>query len=426
MQEHRARGRSTRLLLGISVFWLSLSILADGINSLVLPTHLLEVNPTAAATTLGLFTFIGLAAGMVVQPLVGQWSDRLRERVGRHAVVGGGLLLLLLALAAFGLARNLPALFGAYLAVQVAASVAQAGQQGYIPDLVAPARRGLASGLKGLMDTGGATIGFLLLGGLLGGATIAPALLAIAVSLVVTYLLAVLLVREPRLAAAPSAGSGPRGGVRSAFALDLQRHSAFVRVVLARFLFLLGVYAVGRFLLYFIAQRLGFDPGRAAEEAGMLLAVLTLVTALGAPLGGWAADRWGRVELMVVGSVLSAFGVLGLIFASSSQTILIFGAIMSAGSAAFAGANWALTTELTPPGEAARFMGLANFGTAGGAAAAGLLGPLVDWGNAIEPGRGFTFLFLAAAGAFVAAILVLRHVEAPQPQGPSTHNLGRT
>jgi MFS family permease len=121
--------------------------------------------------------------------------------------------------------------------------------------------------------------------------------------------------------------------------------------------------------------------------------------------------------------VLSALGVLGLIFAGSSQTILLFGAIMSVGSAAFAGANWALTTELTPPGEAARFMGLANFGTAGGAAAAGLLGPLVDWGNAIEPGRGFTLLFLAAAGAFAAAILVLRRLDVPQAQALLPHTM---
>jgi hypothetical protein len=66
-----------------------------------------------------------------------------------------------------------------------------------------------------------------------------------------------------------------------------------------------------------------------------------------------------------------------------------------------------MTTELIPPGEAARFMGLANFGTAGGAAAAGLLGPLVDWGNGMADGRGFTFLLVAAALALGASTVPL-------------------
>ena len=157
-------------------------------------------------------------------------------------------------------------------------------------------------------------------------------------------------------------------------------------MVAARFFFLLGTYAVGRFLLFFVAYRLGVAPGQAAAQAGMLLALLTLVTTLAAPLGGWAADRWGRQPLMTAGALLSIVGVLGLITAASAEFILLCGSVMALGSAAFAGANWALTTELAPPEEAARFMGLANFGTAGGAAAAGLLGPLVDWGNSLAGG----------------------------------------
>jgi MFS family permease len=311
------------------------------------------------------------------------------------------------ALAGFGLAGSVVSVLATYLLLQVAAAVAQAGQQGYIPDLVQPNARGLAAGFKGLMDVGGATVGFVLLGGLLSEGSITPALFAVGGSLLATYLLALLLVREPRLERA----SAPRPGLTGAFRLDWRRHGAFVRVVASRFLFLLGTFAVGRFLLLFVADRLQLDPSRAAEEAGMLLAALTLVTALAAPLGGWAADRLGRVTLMLAGAALSAVGVLGLIGANSPQSILLFGAVMSLGTAAFASANWAMTTELIPPGEAARFMGLANFGTAGGAAAAGLLGPLVDWGNAMADGRGFTFLFVAAALAFGVSTIPLYRLQ---------------
>ena len=53
--------------------------------------------------------------------------------------------------------------------------------------------------------------------------------------------------------------------------------------------------------------------------------------------------------------------------------------------------------DLAPPAEAGRFYGLANNGTAGAAAAAGLLGPVVDQGNGVAPGLGYTALFVAAA-----------------------------
>ncbi|MDT8306539.1 MAG: hypothetical protein RRC07_11440, partial [Anaerolineae bacterium] len=77
-----------------------------------------------------------------------------------------------------------------------------------------------------------------------------------------------------------------------------------------------------------------------------------------------------------------------------------------------AGANWALTADLAPDAEAGRFFGLANFGTAGATAAAGLFGPLVDWGNRAQDEAGYTLLFVSAVAAFLASILALRLVAA--------------
>ncbi|HEX6606545.1 MAG TPA: MFS transporter, partial [Chloroflexia bacterium] len=198
-----------------------------------------------------------------------------------------------------------------------------------------------------------------------------------------------------------------RISLAAAFRLDLRAHRTFAWLVASRFLFLLGTYAVGRFFLYFIADRLGLDPAQAAGEAGGLLAGLTLVTVLAALPAGWAADRWGRLPLMLAGAAVSALGTLGLIVAGGAGQILLFGGLMAVGSAAFAGANWALTADVAPPAEAARFFGLANVGTAGAAAAAGLFGPLIDSANAAAPGLGYTVLFAGATLAFVLSGAVL-------------------
>jgi MFS family permease len=177
---------------------------------------------------------------------------------------------------------------------------------------------------------------------------------------------------------------------------------------MARFLFLLGIYGTGRFLLLFVADRLGLSENQAAEQAGSLLAGLAFITILASPFTGWFADRIGRVPLMMTGAVFSAVSALMLVWADSPGQILLFGGLMSLGSAAFAGGSWALLADLVPRKEAARFFGLANFSTAGSAAAAGLFGPIIDGVERIAPGMGFSVLFAAASLTFLGSVLPLK------------------
>jgi MFS family permease len=395
-----------RLLLGISIFWLALSMLQDGINTLVLPVQLSNLgSKDNQATLLGLLTFAGLLGGAIIQPVAGVLSDRLKPLLGRKGFIGIGLLLSLASLAVLALFRSLAGAAIAYLAVQVAASFAQAGQQGLIPDLVDEPRRGLASGFKGFMDIGGAMIGFVILGQLLGDGRPVFGIIAVGAALLATYLIAVLFTPEDR--AKRNQESQATVPLQHAFHLDMRHEGLFVRVVLSRFLFLLGIYATGRFLLYFVADRLGLDPNQAAEKAGMLLASLALITVLASPLTGWLADRMGRTLLMISGSVLGAVSALLLVRAGTATQILLFGGLMSIASAAFAGGSWALLADLVPRDQSARYFGLANFGTAGAAAVAGLFGPLMDWADRLTPGSRFTILFFAAALAFAASALPL-------------------
>jgi MFS family permease len=402
--------RRIRLLLGISVFWLALSVLSDGVNTLVLPLQLSGLsNSNNQATLLGLLTFVGLLAGAFVQPIAGAFSDRLRPRLGRRGFIGIGLILSLASLFFFAAVKSILGILISYLAIQVSASIAQAGQQGLLPDLVDERRRGLASGLKGFMDLTGAMLGFVILGQLLGAGQSLLAIGVIAALLMITYIIAAVLTPEDR---------SNKGTIlkttaiplREIFRIDLTQQTDFIYLILARFLFLLGIYGTGRFLLLFVANRLGLSQAQAAEQAGNLLAGLALITILASPFTGWLADRIGRVPLMIAGAILSAVSAFMLIWAESAAQILLFGGFMSIGSAAFAGGSWALIADLVPKQEAARFFGLANFSTAGSAALAGLFGPLIDGVERLSPGMGFSVLFFAAALAFVASILPIKRI----------------
>jgi len=400
--------RRMRLLAGISIFWAALSMLFDGVNTLVLPLQLSErTNQQTQATVLGLLTFVGLLAGALVQPIAGAFSDRLRPLFARKGIIGIGVLLSLVSLSFFAFSTSLITILLSYLAIQVSASIAQAAQQGLIPDLVDEGHRGLASGFKGFMDISGAMLGFVLLGQFLGSGKPKLAIGVIAAALLLAYLIAVVLTPEDKF--------GKRGITKSAlplsqiFQLDLFQEAAFVRLLLSRFLFLLGIYMTGRFLLFFVAQRLGLEADQAAEQAGILLAGLAFITILFSPIAGWMADKFGRLPLMLVGSVLGAVSALTLLWASSSGQILLFGGLMSLGSAAFATGSWALVADLIPKDHSARYFGLANFSTAGSAACAGLFGPIIDWVERISPGNGYNALFILAALAFIVSAWPLRH-----------------
>jgi MFS family permease len=391
-----------RVLGGISAFWLALGLLSDGLVTLILPVHLERAGEGGVAA-FGLLAFIGLAAGAAVQPFAGAVSDRLRPAYGRRVVlVTGGLS----AVAGLGLLAGAGSVFTvllAFVTVQVAVAVAQAAQQGYLPDLVPVDQRGVAAGLKGLADVGGAAVGFVVLGALLDSRGSRFALAASGVVLLAGLAVTLLLVKEPRRR--PLASHRP---LRQVLVIDPTRDRSFLLLVAARFVFLLGTFAVGRFFLFFVEDRVIGRAGGAALEAGALLGVLALVTALAAPPAGWAADRFERHPVMLVGAVTSAAGVGLLVFARSPGAVLAFGGLMSIGSAAFSVANWARIADVAPAAEAGRYLALANLGTAGAAAAAGMLGLLVDRGGS-GLGGGYGALFTICALLFATSAWIVAH-----------------
>jgi MFS family permease len=406
-----------RTLIGISVFWLGLGVVGDAFTSIVVVQRIAELAaPSAIATTVGLVTFVGILAGMTVQPFAGAVSDRLRPRWGRRGQILAGSALIVAALALFVGAPSLPTLVLAFVAVQIAASIAQAAQQGFIPDVVEPGWRGRAAGAKGLADVGGAFLGFVLLAVLVGGPQLWPAIAGIAVIVVATALLAAGLVREPPVRPAPP-GNDPEARARPAGSRRQLR-----RVIAARFLFLLATFAVGRYLLLFAAERFHLSPADAGAAAATVFAILTLVTAVASLPAGWLTDRYGRRRMMVAGAAASAAGALLVLTVDSWTALVLFGSLLAVGSAAFSTANWAVATDLAAPDAAGRDLGFVNVGTAGAAAVAGLFGFAIDATRGYLPGLGFAGLFVPAAVLFLAAAAVsasLRNLPLDPPGPPA-------
>ena len=410
----RAPDSTARAILGASVGWLGISMISDGVPTLLLP-YRLAVAGTEDAATLGIAALIGILLAALLQPFAGAWSDS----VGRWPVVLVGVVLTGAGLALFVFSSEVTALVYGLVLALCGVSVVQAGQQALLPDAVDVSRRGVASGLKGAFDVGGALLGFIVLAALLGVGQFAESAAAMWIVLAAGALIGFALIGRSRRVLASAGAQEAFALARNPFAGDWSAHAPLLRLIAVRFVFLLGIYVVGRFLFTFVAAHFGLSPDEAAGQAGVVLTVLAAATVAASLPTGWLADRLGRARLMQAGGLLGAVGIALVPFVPTVGALMLVGLLIAAGSAAFGSGSWALLSDLAAGPESGRLMGLAQLGTAGAAAAAGLFGLLIDAGERFSSGAGYAAAFaLAAAAALLGALLWRVEVPVPQPERP--------
>ena len=393
----------------MNVYWFGLAFMWNALHPIVLPALLLRFVPESLKNTyLGGMTFAGLILAMVIQPVAGGLSDRTRSRWGQRGPwIAIGTACALVALAAMAIASGYWTLLAAYLLLQVASNGAHGPAQGLIPDLVPEERRGLASGIKNLFDMGGLVVASLVAGQLMGDDNSVLAFIAIGVLLLSSAVVTLLGTRE-RPTSSPGAPSESLG-LRNVLQADFKSYPDYARLLVSRFLILLGIYAVQGFAQYFIRDRLGVP--NPAEVTGNLMAAIGLALTLLVFPAGWLSDRVGRRSLNILGGALAAVGIFLLIFVRDVATLYVFGAIIGMATGIFLSVNWALATDLIPQDEAGKYLGLSNLATAGAGAASRLAGPLIDGINAMRPGEylGYPALFLlGAAVTMLGTVLLLR------------------
>ncbi len=133
-----------------------------------------QLAPDLPNTTLGILGFIGLLVAMVVQPIVGVFSDRARTRLGRRLpFIIGGAVLIAASLFLLAAAPVLWMLLLGVILIQFSSNVLQGPWQALIPDLVPEGQRGQASSLKAVMDILALVIGGMVAGMILGEGGIA-------------------------------------------------------------------------------------------------------------------------------------------------------------------------------------------------------------------------------------------------------------
>ena len=395
----------------ITIFGFAISALWGSLHTIVLPMRLLDfVAESEKNTYLGLLTLSGLLLAMLVQPVAGLISDRSSFRWGRRRpYILAGTVVTLLLLPGIGLAWSYAAIFLVYCLLQISANAAQGPYQAFIPDLVPEGKRGLASGVKGLLEIiGGLVLIYLIVyaGNYFAGEGVSWLWLVLgilAALLLVAMLITVIMVRESPITARPQVRLLPT--LYKSFKINIRENPSFILFLVSRLLFIMALTTIQSFAFYFIQDVVGAaDPAKATAEVLLAVGIGLLITVYPA---GRLSDGLGRKPVLVTAGILGSLGMLLLFFAHSYEYVLAGAALQGVAGGAFLSTNWALATDLVPRSEEARYLGLANMATAGGAALARLIGPVIDFFNRQSAGMGYQAMLLVCLAYFIAATALI-------------------
>jgi Na+/melibiose symporter-like transporter len=400
--------------LKITIFGFALSALWGSLHTIVIPARLLDfVAESEKSTYLGLLTFVGLIIAMLVQPVAGVLSDRSGFSWGRRRpfILMGAISVMLL-LSGIGGCGSYAAIFLVYCLLQIASNTAQGPYQAFIPDLVPEGRRGVASGVKSFLEIGGGVILIYPIAIFMdrysageGSSWLWLSLVIPAIVLLGAMIATALLVKER-----PGTGSSQplASSLRKSFKIDFKANRDFVWFLISRLFIIMAFTTLQTFALYFLKDVVGAaDPATATARFSIVAIAGMLVIAYPA---GRLSDRIGRRPITLASGLLGALGI-GLIalFQQSYLAIMLCGGLVGIAFGAFMSSNWALATDLVPKGEEARYLGLTNLATAGGAALARLIGPVIDFFNAQSPNLGYSVMLIACFIYFVVgSFLILR------------------
>lgn len=249
------------------------------------------------------------AFALLLIPIVGAWSDRVRSPLGQRLpfiVVGMPLAALFVALLPFA-QRTLWLLLGADILFLLAMTLLRAPVIALMPDHTPPKKRASANGVINLMGGLGGVLAFFALAPLYDVAQGLPFWLAGGVLLLAFATLWLSVQRHPPYTA-PSEPSEEKDHALRALLRDAkgllgaeQRAARFTLLVIA--LYFVGFSGLEAQFSTYATEGLGLTGGR----AGILLGVFSVAFVVFALPAGFLGNRVGKARLMVVGLLLLAF-----------------------------------------------------------------------------------------------------------------------
>lgn len=195
---------------------------------------------------------------------------------------------------------------------------------------------------------------------------------------------------------------------------EIQNHPSFTWWVINRLAFLVGSTNLASFVVYYLQARMGYYREEAATPASILMMVVGVFILMTAIPAGWLADRVDKKQILFFSGLLGAAGAALAVTTPALPVIYAGGVLIGIATGLFYTANWALGTEIVPPQQAGRFLGISNLAGAGaGAIGAYIGGPIADLLTTRVPefpGIGYILLFSIYGMMFLLSVIALNMI----------------
>jgi MFS family permease len=375
--------------------------------SYMVPNTLLRmVDDAEKNTRFGLMVGVSNVFMLVVIPLAGTLSDRLRWRLGRRrsfylpsALAVGALIFLVVR------CRYYSALF-VLMMLMHGTYACWFPNYALLRDVVPLNRRGRISGLANITSTLGIIVGHTISPYFIAkGQMLALALIAGSANLLANLWVALKIREESPVEQVPRKSFS----LKEAYVPKLEGASSLGWLAAVNLLTQMGAVAMLCFLLYFVKDQIDKTHfNETYRNANLIGAGAGVCSAIAA---GWVADRFGRKRVLLVACILQiACMVIYFFLPWVSTTLYCSAFLFGLGNAAYWSIYWALLSDLVPEGETSKYMALIQYTSIlPWAVVPAVLGPVVD-GFGAASGQGYKVLFITIIVILTLGLLLIPRI----------------
>ncbi len=367
----------------INAFWVPLHFQDTALIAISVPAALLTLAPhdhiRAFALTAALVSFVS----MIVPPIAGAISDKLRYRgVPRRAAIIAGAGLDVACLLMMAEVHNLGLFMTFLLLATVGANISLAAYQALIPDIVPQASWGSVSGVRSVAMVVGTVVGIGVAAGTYPASTFIG--IAIAIGLGAFTLFAV---AERYIPNQPEEHA------------HISDWNDFTVVFIARAFLAFGLALLMTFVLYFFRDIL--HAANPSANTGMVAAASLIGAIASGIVLGWLSDRVARKIVVSLCGIPMALAAAGFGLVPQQHWMFVFAALFGVGFGGIMSTGWALAMDSVPQlRDVARDLGIWGIAQNFPAVIAPLAGGwiLAAYGGSLA---GYRLLFFTAGASFL-------------------------
>lgn len=403
----------------LSVLWFAMFAQWLTVVPIILPdqvSHILGQTAADKEGWIGTIAAAGAVVALVVAPVIGAFSDRLRSIRGRRRpfLIAGvlGSCASLLFLIPFDQGGSIRLYIVAIINLQFWWNIVAGAYAGLVPDIVPDDEQPTASGWLNVMTIGGTITGNILVAVTYRTGHASIALICfVAISLVCLWI--TLSIPEP-----PSRGASDRFRLAPflrSFLIDPRAHRNFYWVLVTRLMSNMGVWSVLTFLLSYLQDVIGVEKPEMVLPA--LLGAGALFAIPASLLGVKLADRHGIIRVIRWVSWIMAFTVIGYVLVALRPSLFFVAPLVivyATAYGAYQAVDWALALRVLPSrDEAGKDMGVWHVSMV----LPQILGPIgtgwmISWAKVeVSPAFAYIVAFIIASFWFVLAASLVGRIK---------------